>query len=52
MITTVTLAEQDGKTEMQVHEVVLKLTPPVQQALAGVEEGLKQTLDRLAECLE
>jgi uncharacterized protein YndB with AHSA1/START domain len=52
VVTTVTLAEQDGKTEMKVHEVVLKSTPLVQQALAGMEEGLKQTLDRLVEYLE
>ncbi len=52
VITTVTLAVQDGKTELKVHEVVLQSTPPVQQALDGMEEGLNQTLDLLVEFLK
>ncbi len=51
VVTTVTLGEQDGVTELKVHEVVLKSTPLVQQALAGMEAGLNQTLDLLVEFL-
>lgn len=52
VVTTVTLAERDGKTEMQVHEAVLRSTPPVQPALDGMEMGLNQTLDNLVKFLE
>lgn len=51
VITTVALAELDGKTELRVHEAVLKSTPPVQQALDGMEMGLNQTLDNLVKFL-
>ena len=50
-LTTVTFAEHEGKTKLTVHEVVTKAEPGVEGALAGMEEGLSQSLDRLTELL-
>src|SRR5437870_2775756 len=47
-ITTVTFAEQNGKTKLTVHEVVVKAQPGSEGAIAGMEEGWNQSLDKLA----
>ncbi len=44
---TVTFAEEGGKTEMTLHVVVLKSTPAAAGALAGMEAGWSQSLDKL-----
>jgi uncharacterized protein YndB with AHSA1/START domain len=49
ILTTVTFAEQGGKTKLTMHAKVLKSTPEAAPMLAGMEEGWKQTLDRLGE---
>jgi len=46
-VTTVTLIDHDGKTEMTVHEKASALTPEAAQMLAGMEIGLQQSLRRL-----
>jgi uncharacterized protein YndB with AHSA1/START domain len=48
VIHTVTFAEHEGKTKLTVKVVVIKATPEVAGALAGMDEGWSQTLDRLA----
>lgn len=50
-LNTITFAEHDGKTKLTVHAVVLKAGPGTEGALAGMEEGWNQSLDRLAESL-
>jgi uncharacterized protein YndB with AHSA1/START domain len=50
-LNTVTFAEHDGKTTISVHIVVLRSTPEAAPALAGMEEGWKQQLERLAAAL-
>jgi uncharacterized protein YndB with AHSA1/START domain len=51
VLTTVTFAEQGGKTKLTLHAIVIKSTPAVAEALAGMEEGWSQSLDKLAEYL-
>ena len=51
VLNTVTFAELSGKTKLTLHVVVVKSTPVVDTALAGMEEGWNQSLDRLAEDL-
>jgi uncharacterized protein YndB with AHSA1/START domain len=46
-VTTVTLIDHDGKTEMTVHERASALTPEAAPMLAGMEIGLQQSLRRL-----
>jgi uncharacterized protein YndB with AHSA1/START domain len=46
-VTTVTLVDHDGKTEMTVHERASALTPEAAPMLAGMEIGLQQSLRRL-----
>jgi uncharacterized protein YndB with AHSA1/START domain len=50
-ITTVTFEEHDGKTKLTVQSVVVKATPAVAGALAGMEVGWSQSLAKLAEYL-
>lgn len=50
--TTVMLKEQNGKTEMTVHVVVIKTTPEAAGPLAGMEQGWNQQLDKLVEFVE
>jgi len=50
-LTTVTLAEEDGKTKMTVHIVVTKATPEAAGPLSGMEMGWNQQLDKLGEFL-
>jgi len=49
VLNTVTFAELGGKTKLRLHAVVVKSAPAVEAALAGMEEGWSQSLDRLAE---
>ncbi len=51
VLNTVTFAEHDGKTRLTLRAVVVKSSPVVEEALAGMEEGWVQGLDRLAESL-
>lgn len=44
---TVTIAEHDGKTRMTVHVVVTMATDKALPALAGMETGWNQQLDKL-----
>ena len=46
-VTTVTLVDHDGKTELTVHEKASALTPEAAPMLAGMEAGLLQSLRRL-----
>jgi uncharacterized protein YndB with AHSA1/START domain len=46
---TVTFTEAKGTTEMSLHIVVVKSTPASAGALAGMEMGWSQSLDKLAE---
>lgn len=45
--TTVTFEEQNGKTTMNVHIVVTKVLPGSEFAIAGMEQGWNQQLDKL-----
>jgi uncharacterized protein YndB with AHSA1/START domain len=47
VLNTVTFAEQDGKTTLTVHAVVVKAGPAAAGALGGMEEGWNQSLDKL-----
>ena len=47
-LNTVTFEERDGQTTVHVTIVVLRSTPEAAPALAGMEEGWKQQLDKLA----
>jgi uncharacterized protein YndB with AHSA1/START domain len=51
VLTTVTLAEQGGKTALTVTLVAVKVGPAAAGALAGMAAGWAQQLDRLAEDL-
>jgi uncharacterized protein YndB with AHSA1/START domain len=48
---TVTFEEQGGKTKLTLHAVVVKATPEVEEALAGMEQGWNESLDKLVEHL-
>lgn len=50
-LNTVSFEEREGKTTIRVHVVVLRSTPEAAPALAGMEEGWKQQLERLATAL-
>lgn len=47
VLTTVLFAEERGRTILTVQEEVLRSTPAASGALAGMEEGMDQTLERL-----
>lgn len=50
--TTVTFEDQDdGKTRLTLRSVVLKATPEAQGALAGMEQGWSESLEKLAALL-
>lgn len=51
VLNIVTFAELSGKTKLTLQAVVVKSTPEVDAALAGMEEGWNQSLERLAEHL-
>jgi hypothetical protein len=48
VLNTVTFADLDGKTQLNLHAVVIKATPAMAGALAGMDEGWSQSLDKLA----
>jgi uncharacterized protein YndB with AHSA1/START domain/pimeloyl-ACP methyl ester carboxylesterase len=43
----VTFEEYDGKTRMNFQAIVIKSTPEVEEALAGMEQGWQESFDRL-----
>jgi len=47
VLTTVTLADQSGKTKLTLHAKVLTITPAAPQYLAGMKMGWTQSLERL-----
>jgi uncharacterized protein YndB with AHSA1/START domain len=49
VVNTVTFAERAGKTTLTLHAVVVKAEPGTETALAGMEAGWSQSLDRLAD---
>ena len=49
VLNTVTFTENHGKTELRLHAVVVTAAPEVAGALAGMEQGWSQSLDKLAE---
>src|SRR5262245_34543305 len=49
--TTVTLAEQGGKTKLTVQASAIELAPVASDMIAGMEAGWTQTLERLADAL-
>jgi uncharacterized protein YndB with AHSA1/START domain len=49
VLTTVTLADQSGKTKLTLNAKVLNMTAAAPQYLAGMEAGWTQSLARLAE---
>jgi uncharacterized protein YndB with AHSA1/START domain len=51
VLTTVTFAEQGGKTKQILHARVIKMTAQAAPYLKGMEGGWTQSLERLAESL-
>ncbi len=51
-LTTVTFAEQGGKTTMTLHTYAAGRVPIARQMLAGMEAGWTQSIDKLEELLE
>lgn len=51
LLNTVTFAEEEGKTKLTLHIVVVRGTPEVAASLATMQEGWNESLDRLAESL-
>ncbi|MDB6108503.1 MAG: hypothetical protein JWR69_253 [Pedosphaera sp.] len=51
VFTTITFAEQDGGTKLTLRVVVVRSTPELAAALAGMEQGWSESLVRLAECV-
>lgn len=51
-LNTVTFRTVEGKTELHLQADVLKSTPEMDNALDGMEEGWKQSLDKLETFLE
>jgi uncharacterized protein YndB with AHSA1/START domain len=49
VLNTVTFTEQNRKTTLRLHAIAMKVLPEAEAAVAGMEEGWKQSLDRLAE---
>ncbi|MHB8845861.1 MAG: SRPBCC family protein [Nitrospirota bacterium] len=52
VLTTVLFIGHMGRTRVSVTATVVKASPAVTDAIAGMEEGWTQSLDRLAELLE
>ena len=46
-LNTVSFHEKNGKTELQLQVLVLRSNPTADEALDGMEEGWKQSLDKL-----
>ncbi len=51
-MTTVTFADEGGKTRLSIHAVVLKAAPEATQALAGMDQGWNEQTDKLIEFLK
>ena len=51
-ITTVTFADEGGKTRLMVHNAVLRAAPEAAKALEGMEPGFTQQIDKLEEYLK
>jgi len=51
VLTTVTFAEQSGKTKQILRARVIKTTAQAAPYIAGMEQGWTQSLERLAESL-
>jgi uncharacterized protein YndB with AHSA1/START domain len=49
VINTITFTAEAGKTRLTVHAEVLRVDPGMELSVAGMEEGWKQTLDKLEE---
>lgn len=47
VVNTVTFIEEKGKTKITLHAEVIHATPAVADALAGMDQGWNQSLDRL-----
>ncbi len=52
VLTTVTFEDRDGKTALTLRAQVLKATPAVMEALAGMEQGWSESLDKLEATLK
>lgn len=50
-LVTVTFVEHEGTTEVTVHSVLTKLGPGLEAAGAGMEQGWRESLDKLEEDL-
>jgi uncharacterized protein YndB with AHSA1/START domain len=48
VLTTVTFAEESGKTKQILRARVIKMTPQAAPYIAGMEQGWTQSLERLA----
>jgi uncharacterized protein YndB with AHSA1/START domain len=51
VLNTVTFADLGGQTRLTLEARVIKATPEVAEALAGMQQGWLQALDRLADLL-
>jgi uncharacterized protein YndB with AHSA1/START domain len=51
-LNTVTFTDLDGKTEVTLHAAVIKADPEAAFALAGMEQGWTESLERLATQLQ
>jgi uncharacterized protein YndB with AHSA1/START domain len=51
-VTTVTFADLNGATKISLHAAIVQAAPEMADAVAGMEEGWSQSLDRLAEYLK
>lgn len=51
-LTTVTLADEGGKTRVTVHSAILKAAPEATQALAGMDQGWTEQIEKLEEFLK
>lgn len=52
VLNTVTFEEYNGKTRMSLHAEVIKSTPAVAGAIAGMEQGWTQSIEKLAAQVE
>jgi uncharacterized protein YndB with AHSA1/START domain len=50
VLNTLTLVERSGKTELKLHCEVIRATPEVQWALAGMKQGWSESFEKLV-CL-
>jgi uncharacterized protein YndB with AHSA1/START domain len=51
-VTTVTLEEQDGKTQLTLHATAKSMAPQAIEMIAGMNEGWTQSIDKLTELLK